>query len=179
MSTLLSSSARILIFHLTEAPRKRDRAGNTLFDFRAAMYLRFEPNRRRLFVNLVTSHMMVGRKVRQERLGSLGSIIWSDPFSISERARFWASADARYRALAARRPDAVLLDDKERIFDLIAERIPRPRTPAELRLLLIASVQREVAAVELGEGGEDAIEAAARRMSELARASRIEGGAPS
>jgi hypothetical protein len=150
---------------------------------RAAMYLRFEPCRLRLVVGLVTSHMMAGRKVRQERLGSLGSVVWSDPISLSERLRFWANVSARYRALAAKRPNAVLLADEERIRAAIDKRIPGPRTEEEGRLFLQAAIVNDMTvALAQHEDGEDALAAAALRMLELARErrpNRIEGRAQS
>ena len=51
----------------------------------AAVFLRFERHRRRLFVNLVVNRHVGGRKVRQTRLGSLCSVVWTEPISVAER----------------------------------------------------------------------------------------------
>jgi hypothetical protein len=132
------------------------------------MYLRFERQGRRLYAQLVIGRRIVG-DVRQQRIGSLGSIRLPEPTSASERARFWAGVGDRYRALAARRPDVVLLKDEARLLDAIARRIPRPSGAAEVRLLMIAAVQRDVAAIDNLDGAEGVFEDVARRLEALRR----------
>jgi hypothetical protein len=64
--------------------------------FGAAMFLRFEHWHRRLFITLAANRR-VGRKVRQDRIGPLGSILWSQPISVSERIRFACLGYAGFR----------------------------------------------------------------------------------
>jgi hypothetical protein len=136
------------------------------------MFIRFEPRRLRLTVSLVTCRNRDGKE-RQERLGSLGSVIWSDPISISERVRFWSSVGARYRALAVRSPHVVLLADQAKIEAAIDKRIPGPRTAEERRLFLQATIVNDMTvALDQAEVGEAALEAAALRMLQLAREAR-------
>jgi len=97
------------------------------------VFLRFERQRCRLCVALVVNRRIDG-KVRQRRLGYLGSVIWSDgPISVSERIRFWAAINQKFLAIRARRPGVVSLADEERIRAAIAERIPRPREARQHR----------------------------------------------
>jgi hypothetical protein len=67
------------------------------------MFPRFERARRRLYVRLVRAER-TGKTVRQHRLGSLGSIAFSEPIA-SEQIQFRLQLDARLSALAARHPE--------------------------------------------------------------------------
>jgi hypothetical protein len=137
--------------------------------FGAAMFLRFEHRHRRLFITLAANRR-VGRKVRQDRIGPLGSILWSEPISVSERIRFWTQLDARFRAIAARRPGVVSPDDADKARAVIDKKIPRARTEEELRLQLIAVIQRDVmAAFDWLERGEDAAAEAMKQLERLTR----------
>src|SRR5258708_530419 len=103
----LSIAGQVIIKSVIDGgPEKLCRAGPTQGQ---PMYLRFEPYCRRLQVNLVTSHRIAG-KVLQRRLGSLGSVIWSEPVSTVERIRFWTAIDGRFRDLAARHPGVTAAD---------------------------------------------------------------------
>jgi hypothetical protein len=135
------------------------------------MFARFERVGSRISVQLVVSHR-TGKKVRAHRVGPLGSVLFSDPISISERARFWASVGDRFRALAARYPGRISPADEERIRTAIAKRIPRPCGEAEVRLLRLAAVQREVAAIDNLDGAEDVFAEVARRLQALTRETR-------
>jgi hypothetical protein len=104
------------------------------------VFLRFEHHRRRLRVNLVVNHAIDG-KVRQFRIGSLGSLPMPEPFSAADRMKFWAGVGPRYRALAAKRPDVVSLDDEAKFHRAIDRRIPRASTAEERRLQSIAGAQ--------------------------------------
>jgi hypothetical protein len=131
-------------------------------------YARLERQGRRLFAQLVIGRRIDG-VVRQQRVGSLGSIPLPEPFSSSERVKFWAGVAHRYRAIMAKRPDVVSLADEERIRAVIAKRIPPPSGEAEVRLLLLAAVQRDVAAIDNLDGAVDVFAEVARRLKALAR----------
>jgi hypothetical protein len=135
------------------------------------MFLRFERQDRRLYVALVINGRVNG-KTRQTRLGYLGSVLAGEPFSVTERMKFWAGVGDRYRALAAKHPGIVLLVDEERIRDALARRIPRPSGAAELRLLMLATVQRDLAAIDNLDGAEDVFAEVAQRLQALAREAR-------
>jgi hypothetical protein len=138
----------------------------------AAVFPRFERQRRRLFVTLMLNRKVCGT-VRGDRLGSLGSIAWSQPLSVAERVKYWAGINQRFLAIAARHPGLVSEADEIKIRDKIDERIPRPRGDAELRLQLIATVQRDVmAAFDRLERGEDAAAEAIKQLERLRREAR-------
>jgi hypothetical protein len=136
------------------------------------MYLRFERMQRRLCVNLVIARRVDG-KVVQSRVGPLGSVIFSEPISTAERIRFWTQFDARWRELAARRPDVVFLADLEKTKIAIDRRIPLPRTPDEHKLFFQAIVVRDaMAAFDRLERGEDAAAEAAKQLERLTHEGR-------
>jgi hypothetical protein len=134
------------------------------------VFPRFERQRRRLFVTLMLNRK-VSRTVHGERLGSLGSIAWSEPLSVAERVKYWAGIDQRFLAIRARRPGLVSPADEAKIRDAIDEKIPRPSGETELRLLRIATVQHDVAAIGL-DGAEDVFADVARRLQALAKEAR-------
>jgi hypothetical protein len=125
------------------------------------MFLRYERQRRRMFVCLVGCRK-VGQRVRPYRLGYLGSITFGGPVSTADGLRFWTAFDGRWRAVADRHPDRISAGDEAWVRDRIAERIAPPSTPDELRLLSKAIVQRDVVAAF--DGGADAMMQAARRL---------------
>jgi hypothetical protein len=136
------------------------------------MYLRFERMQRRLCVNLVIARRVDG-KVVQERIGPLGSVIFSEPISAAERIRFWTRIDARWRELAARRPDVVSPADFEKIKIAIDRRIPLPRSPGEHELFFKAIVVRDaLAALDADDHAEDVAEEAGRQLDRLTREDR-------
>ena len=138
------------------------------------MFLRFDRQSRRLFVDLVVNRR-VDRKVRQTRLGSLGSVAWPEPISVTERMKFWAGINQRFLALRARHPGRISEADEVKIRDKIAKRIPWARTEEELRLQIIATIQRDVmAALDRLEAGEDGMREAAKQLLRLARETRLE-----
>jgi hypothetical protein len=97
------------------------------------MFLRFERQRCRLCVALVVNRR-VGGKVRQKRLGYLGSVTCSDgPISARERIRFWAAINQKFLAIRAGRPEGISIADEERILAAIDSRIPRPREARQNR----------------------------------------------
>lgn len=76
----------------------------------------------------------VGGKVRQKRLGYLGSVTCSDgPISARERIRFWAAINQKFLAIRARRTEGISIADEERILAAIDSRIPRPREARQNR----------------------------------------------
>jgi hypothetical protein len=111
------------------------------------MFARFERHRRRLSVCVVIGRK-IERKVRQDRLGYLGSVAYSEPISLAERVRFWAGINQRFLALRARHP-GISEADEVKIRDQVAERIPRASTAEE-----------------------DALAEAAKRLKALARQER-------
>lgn len=137
--------------------------------FEAAMFPRFERQRRRLFVTL-TLNRKVSRTVHGERLGSLGSLAWSEPLSVAERVKYWAEINQRFLAIRTRYPGRVSPADEAKVRATIAQRIPPAQSEAELRLLLIATVQRDVmAAFDRLERGEDAAAEAMKQLERLTR----------
>ena len=135
------------------------------------MFPRFERKPHRLAVELVASRR-TGKTTRHDRLGPLGSVALPERLSPGERIRFWVGINQRFLALRARHP-SISEADEIKIRDKIAERIPRPCGEAELRLLLIATVQRDVmAAFDRLERGEDAAEEAAKQLLRLVREAR-------
>jgi hypothetical protein len=135
------------------------------------MFARFERHRRRLSVCVVIGRK-IERKVRQDRLGYLGSVAYSEPISLAERVRFWAGINQRFLALRARHP-GISEADEVKIRDQVAERIPRASTAEERRLFLQATILRDVmAAVDRLEHVEDALAEAAKRLKALARQER-------
>ena len=135
------------------------------------MFPRFERKPHRLAVELVVSRR-IGRTVRHDRLGPLGSVALPEPISVSERVRFWAGIDQRFLALRARRPGLISPADEAKIRAAIARRIPGPRGAAEVRLLMIAAIQRDVAAIDNLDGAEDVFAEVARRLQALAHEAR-------
>jgi hypothetical protein len=136
------------------------------------MFPRLERDTNRVFVCLVASHRIDGKKTRQERIGSLGSIAWAEPFTVSERVKFWTQLDARFAAIGARRPGIVSLADEEMIRAAINERIPRASAEDERRLRLVALIQRDMAAAFDADNAANALEEAGRRLLALARGRR-------
>ena len=136
------------------------------------MFPRFDRRRRRLVVGLVASRR-IGKTVRQERLGQLGAVVVGEPIGVSERIRFWVSVDRHLREIDAQHPGRVTPADVAKVKDAIARRIPRPRGEAELRLMLIATIQRDVmAAFDRLDNGEDAAAEAIKQLERLRRESR-------
>jgi hypothetical protein len=136
------------------------------------MYLRFERQQRRLCVNVVIARRVDG-KVVQERVGPLGSVIWSEPISTAERVRFWTAIDGRWRELVARRPDVVSPADRDKVKTAIDRRIPAPRTAEERRLHFISIIRRDaMQAFDVLDGAEAAMEEAAKRLLALAKETR-------
>lgn len=136
------------------------------------MFPRLERQHSRVFVCLVASHRVGGKKTRQERIGSLGSIAWAEPFTVSERVKFWIQLDARFAAIAARRPGLVSIADEQMIRAAINERIPRASAEDERRLRLVTLIQRDMAAAFDADNAANAIEEAGRRLLALARGRR-------
>jgi hypothetical protein len=76
--------------------------------------------------------------VRQKRVGSLGSVLATEPIGLAERVRFWAEISDRF--LALRIPEA----DAAKYRDRIAERIPGPSGEDGLRRLRTAAALRDL-----------------------------------
>ena len=121
------------------------------------MFVRFERQKRRLFVALVINRK-VGGKTRQDRLGYLGSVTYSEPISTSDRIRFWAQIERRQREIDAKYPGRVTPADVAKIKDAIDKRIPLSRTADERKLFFQVSVVRDaMAAFDALDHAEDAM----------------------
>jgi hypothetical protein len=108
------------------------------------MYVRFERQGRHLYAQLVIGRRIDG-KVRQTRIGSLGSIPLPEPFSAADRVKFWLALNGKFLAIRARRPESISSADEARFRDAIDARILRPTRP-ELQGAIDALV-REVDAI--------------------------------
>ena len=104
--------------------------------------------------------------------GQLGAVVVGEPISVSEQIRFWVSVDRHLREIDAKHPGRVTPADVAKVKDAIARRISRPSGEAEVQLLMLAAVQRDVAAFDQVDNAEDAIEQAAKRLQALAREAR-------
>ena len=130
------------------------------------MFATYQRLGRGYYVRLIHARR-IGGKQRPEHLGLLGFV--AEPISVSERIRFWHQLDARFRAIAACHPGRISPAEEAKVRAKIALRIPRLSAEDERRLRGIEIIQR---ALDQGAGGEAAIEAAALRLLELARAKR-------
>jgi hypothetical protein len=149
---------------ISTLPRIFERNGDDVQRrYEAAMYVRFEHERRRLRVCLAYARRIGGRPHRF-RLGALGAVVWSEPISVPERIQFWQGLDARLDAVRAHHPGVEIDDVKVRA--LIADRIPPPSTEAEFRLLSKAILLRDAAALDPGDA---AMAQVAERLKALAR----------
>jgi hypothetical protein len=130
--------------------------------------LRFERQHRRLYAQIVNVRRIDGKE-RQNRVGSLGSVLDTEPVSLAERVQFWTALDQRFLALRARRPGCISEADEVKFRDRINKRIPEPRTESERRLALMTVIQRDALAAFDSGDGEAAIAEAARRLMAPAR----------
>ena len=90
------------------------------------MFLRFDIRGGRLFVILLTGKR-VGKTVRQEHLGMLGSVAAGEPVSLSDRKKLWSEMNERFRVLRQRHPGRISEADEIKIRNRVAKRIPRAR----------------------------------------------------
>lgn len=95
------------------------------------MYARFHTARRRLAVKLVHSRKISGQ-TKSEHIAPLGSILLPEPFSLSERIRFWEALEGRLRLVVARIGDRFNDDVRRNVIAGIDRRIPRPTEAEEI-----------------------------------------------
>jgi len=102
-------------------------------------YPQFYRQNRRLVISLAADEV----NGTARRIGFLGSVVWSDPISVSERIRFWAAIDQHQREIEAKRPGRFTPADMERVRAMIDKRIPRPCTVDERKLFALAIAVRD------------------------------------
>lgn len=132
------------------------------------MFACFERISRRLYVGLAVARRVDGKPV-PKRLGQLGSVLWSEPISVAERVRFWAQFDARLDAIAARHPGVVSRADAEKVREMVARRVPPPRTEDELRRQRTAIALADLVDALGQYDGNEAFTDALAHLVELAR----------
>jgi hypothetical protein len=128
--------------------------------------LRFERQGRRLFAQIVAFPRIDG-KVQQKRVGSLGSVLATEPIPLAERVIFWAGLGQRLAAYRLRHP-GITEADEARFRRRLDQRIPEPRRGSDRCLALMTAIQQDVlTAFDTGDG--DAVTDAIVRLAALAR----------
>ena len=95
------------------------------------MYARFHPAKRRLVVKLVASRR-IGGKVQAEHIAPLGSVLLPEPFSLSERTKFWEALEGRLSIVVDRIGERFSAEERRKVIAGIDRRIPTERSRADL-----------------------------------------------
>ena len=131
------------------------------------MYARFHPAKRRLVVKLVASRR-VGGKVQAEHIAPLGSVLLPEPFSLSERTKFWEALDGRLSIVVDRIGERFSAEERRKVIAGVDRRIPRP---SEAEQISAAVAEARLAAEKRGKR-------AGRRAPSQAAATTTTGARP-
>ena len=101
------------------------------------MYARFYRAKRRLIGQLVDSHKIAGQ-VRAEHIAPLGSVLLPEPFSLSERTKFWEALKGRLWVVVDRIGDRFTDEVRAKVLAGLDRRIPKPGEAEEISAAVAA-----------------------------------------